>query len=53
MTIKKCQPASISTLRDGAISLVFHVEHSRAAEAFDLHKYLGREVKLDIWVDKK
>lgn len=41
---------SISTLKDGSVSVVFHVSNEKAQEAFALHPYQDEQVRLDVWV---
>ena len=48
-----CQPKSASSLRDGSVSLVFHVPHELAADAFKVHDLQDHPVRLDITEVKK
>lgn len=49
--INHARPASVSTLKDGSVSIVFHVPNDYATEGFALHPYLDTQVRLDIWED--
>lgn len=41
----------LTSLRSGALSLVFHAPHDQASEALRLHAKQGKRVRLDIFVE--
>ena len=43
-------PASVSSLKGGSVSLVFHVPFVLAEEAFKVHGLQDKEVMLDVYL---
>ncbi len=43
-------PSAISGLKNGGVSITFHVPSQQADEAFTLHKMSGKTVALDIYL---
>lgn len=43
-------PASVSSLKSGGVSLVFHVPYDLSDEAFKVHPMQNKAVTLDIYL---
>lgn len=44
--------ASVSSLRNGGVSIVFHVAHTNAEDALRLHSKQGKQVRLEVYEDE-
>lgn len=48
LTIAVCQAKSASSLRDGSVSIVFHVPHELSAKGFEVHNLQDKPVRLEL-----
>ena len=47
--VAECRPYSVTTIKDGAVSIIFHVASELAADLMhDVHPYLLKPVRLEI-----
>lgn len=40
-------------MRNGGVSVVFHIAHDQAAEALRLHMKQGKQVRLEVFEDEE
>lgn len=45
------RPASVTTVKDGTVSVVLRVTNDNAIDAFGLHFYMDKPLRVEFWTD--